>query len=583
MKDAPSRVPTEFTSGVMLEELAELALAVEKLPGHGDLATRVLRLAAKARAARYHIAVLGDFKRGKSTLVNALIGQPLLPSGVVPLTTVATEVHVGGKETAVVFRDCTRCEIDPGEIVDYVTEQANPFNAKEILRAEIGVATDFGAPGLVLVDTPGLSSVNESNTEEAQRALRDADGAIVVLAADNPLSKSERDVLELLATRQAKVFLVVNRCDTLTPTELAEVRSFVAGAAGEALGESVAPYCVSARNALERAQGASVADSIEFDKFRAALDHFVEFDLVTARRAAALAEVERLVDDVERALDLEEAAGAMDIATLDEQIVRLSRIVDEGRRLLSEDIALLDHDARLLVDDVGRELSDQGASAARRCTPVLAAAVADLPRGQLGSGARDAIEEVVRTHFEPIRSELAKQAEARWAILADRFTDRVQEQLDEVVETAGDLFAIHLPHVEVPALLTQRVRFSYHFFYAESQNAVLGRAVGRFVPSTMARRQTLRRATKRLRQEFDKHAGRARYDIAERLRNAEAELTRSMASEFEQTQASLLVACTEVRALRELGEATLSARAELRAQLRDHLSRVEAVVGGEQS
>ena len=95
MKDASSRVPTEFTSGVMLEELAELALAVEKLPGHGDLATRVLRLAAKARAARYHIAVLGDFKRGKSTLVNALIGQPLLPSGVVPLTTVATEVHIG--------------------------------------------------------------------------------------------------------------------------------------------------------------------------------------------------------------------------------------------------------------------------------------------------------------------------------------------------------------------------------------------------------------------------------------------------------------------------------------------------------
>ena len=107
----PTSAPAELVGGAVL---AELALALEKLPGHGDLSTRVLRLAARTGAARYHIAVLGDFKRGKSTLVNALIGQPLLPSGVVPLTTVATEVHVGGAEAAVVFRDCTRCKIEPG-------------------------------------------------------------------------------------------------------------------------------------------------------------------------------------------------------------------------------------------------------------------------------------------------------------------------------------------------------------------------------------------------------------------------------------------------------------------------------------
>jgi small GTP-binding protein len=576
----PTSVP-ELAGGVVFDELAELALALAKLSGlHEDFVTRVLRLAGRMASARYHIAVLGDFKRGKSTLVNALIGQSLLPSGVVPLTTVATEVHVGGTEAAVVFRDCTRCKIEPDEIVDYVTEQANPSNAKGVLRAEVGVATDFGAPGLVLVDTPGLSSVNASNTEEAQKALRDADGAVVVLAADNPLSKSERDVLELLAIRGAKVFLVVNRCDTLTPTELAEVRSFVAGVAGEALEELVAPYCVSARNALERTQGAS-ADSIEFDKFRAALADFVEFDLMSARQAA-VAEVKRLVGDIERNMDLEEAADAMDIATLDEQIVRLSGVVDESRRLLSEDVVVLRHDAEALLDEAGRDLSDRAASAARCCAPELAAAVADLPRSQLERGSRDVIENLVRTHFESIRSGVADQVEARWTALADRFTERVREQIAAVVETAGDLFAVHLPDVEVPALGTQRERFSYRFFYAESQNAVLGRAVVRLVPAAILRRQTLRRATQRLRQEFDKHAGRARYDIAERLHSAEPELSRSMASEFEQTQASLLAACTEARALRKVGEAALTSRAELRARLRCHLSRVETVVGGEQ-
>jgi small GTP-binding protein len=582
MKDGPSPVPTEFAGGVVSEELAELALAVENLSGaHGDLATRIVRLAARMGAARYHIAVLGDFKRGKSTLINALLGQALLPSGVVPLTAVATEVHFGGTETAVVFRDGTRRTIDPDEIADYVTEQANPCNAKGVEHTEVGVAAGFGVPGLVLVDTPGLSSVNESNTEEAQRALRDADGAIVVLAADNPLSRSERDVLELLAARRAKVFLVINRCDALTPPELGEVRSFVAEIAGQALGEPIRPFCVSARNALERADGAR-ADSIEFDEFRGALVRFVEHDLAAARRTAALAELNRLGGELERTLDLEEAADALDIAALDQQIVRLSRVVDEGRRLLSEDVVVLRHDAESLLDEAGSDLSGRAAAAARRCTPELAATVADLPRGQLESGTRDVIEDLIRAHFEPVRAEVAEQVEGRWAALADRFNDRVREQIAEVVETASDLFAVHLPHVEVPDLHTWRGQFSYHFFYAESQNAVLGRAVGRFVPSAIARRRTLRLATRRMRKEFDKHAGRARYDTAERLHSAVEELTRSMAFEFEQTQASLLAACAEARGLRELGEAARSARAELRAQLRGHLSRVEAVVGGEQ-
>jgi ribosome biogenesis GTPase A len=79
-------------------------------------AERVLRLSERIDSQRFHIAVLGEFKRGKSTLVNALIGRELLPSGVVPLTTVATEVHFGTGPSTVVFSDGRRLPIGEDEI-----------------------------------------------------------------------------------------------------------------------------------------------------------------------------------------------------------------------------------------------------------------------------------------------------------------------------------------------------------------------------------------------------------------------------------------------------------------------------------
>jgi small GTP-binding protein len=576
--------PRGLAASTGLDEFIDIARTIEQVSGtDGSLGRRAQRLAERLAAGRYHIAVLGDFKRGKSTLVNALIGHSLLPSGVVPLTTVATEVHIGDTSTSVVFRDGSRRAIPQEEIASYATEQANPANVKGVERVEVGVVTQFGAAGLVLVDTPGLSSVNEANTEEAQRALLDTDGAIVVLAADNPLSMSERDVLEHLAGRGGSVFVVINRCDVLAPDEVAEVRQFIEERMRALLGDSVQLFCVSARHALERASSGIAGDPLEFDQLRKALTTFIERDLAGARLRAAVAELERLGGSLERILGLEEAAESMELASLEEKTRVLTSAAEEGRRLLDEDIVLLGHDSESLIDGVGRELSELAASAARRSLPALAAAVAELPRGRLDRGARDAIEALVRSHFEPIRTEMADEVEASWDTLADRFTGRVQGRLDQVVATASDLFAVHLPSVEVPALEHQRARFSYHFLYVESQNAVIGHALSRLVPDDIARRQTVRRATQRLYQEFDKHAGRARYDTAERLRSARTELARAMVAEFEETQASLLAACTDARALRELGEAGRSARAVLRTRLRALVGTIQIAVGGERA
>ena len=373
MISASQRATGGRTTEQISEKLAELSRRLRAVEGssEGSLVKRTERLAERVAAERFHIAVLGDFKRGKSTLINALLGQAVLPSGVVPLTSVATEVHIGARDTTVVFRDGSRRAIQIEEIGDYVTERGNSSNAKGVERVEVGMEAGLDLQGLVLVDTPGLSSVNDGNTEEAHAALRDSDAAIVVLAADNPLSASELDLFARLCERRAEVFVVINKADHLTLVELGEVNEFVVERAEAALGHPVTPFCISARKALELQLEGVGGDLVGLGELRKALVRFVREDLVRVRRTATMAEFGRLAAEAGRILQLEEAAAAMDLGRLETQIATLHGAVDEGRRLLADDVVVLGHDVESLAEGAGDALAERAKSAAGACAADL--------------------------------------------------------------------------------------------------------------------------------------------------------------------------------------------------------------------
>jgi ABC-type uncharacterized transport system ATPase component len=101
-----------------------------------NLARRAQRLANRIATQRFSIAVLGELERGKSTLVNAPIGQPLLTSGVVPLTTVATRVHFGSEQATVIFADGRQRIVAADVLGDNVSERGNPSKIKLVHRVE---------------------------------------------------------------------------------------------------------------------------------------------------------------------------------------------------------------------------------------------------------------------------------------------------------------------------------------------------------------------------------------------------------------------------------------------------------------
>src|SRR5208283_2291260 len=121
------------------------------------------RLAERASVGGYYVACLGQFKRGKSSLLNSLLGRLVLPTGVAPVTSVATVVRFGPQPRARVRFVEGWQEISPSALAEYVTEARNPSNKKGALAVEVFDPSPLLAEGMCLVDTPGISSVVVEN------------------------------------------------------------------------------------------------------------------------------------------------------------------------------------------------------------------------------------------------------------------------------------------------------------------------------------------------------------------------------------------------------------------------------------
>ncbi|GLY25529.1 dynamin family protein [Micromonospora sp. NBRC 101691] len=154
---------------------------------------------------RYRVVVCGEFKRGKSTLLNALVDRSgLFPVDVQIATSVVVELSYAPVEVAVVHFAAPANgpddmppprEIPLSAIADYATEQGNPFNEKNVTRIAVGLPLDGLKQGLVLVDTPGIGSMNPAHGVVTRSEILAADALIFVASAQEGLSTNELDFL----------------------------------------------------------------------------------------------------------------------------------------------------------------------------------------------------------------------------------------------------------------------------------------------------------------------------------------------------------------------------------------------------
>jgi GTP-binding protein EngB required for normal cell division len=541
---------TTSSRDVLVRALTDLAVL-----GTGRDREQLAALRDRLSEARLRVLVVGEAKRGKSTLINALLGRRLLPSGVIPLTAVATTVRYGDDpHVRVRFAGGHEEKYPLTAVADLVTERGNPRNRRGITAVTVFTDAPVLAGGVELVDTPGTGSVFEWDTDAALEALDTMDAAVFVLTADPPVSASERALLGTVSGLSVTTFAVLNKADHLDPAGLAEAAEFTGQVLAEA-GQDGRIYPMSARAALDGGDPGFAAFAADFAAYLAARG---SSDLVASAVAQARRIAASLLDEValtRRAVRMRagDAAGRVDRFA-----ARLAEVAVRGRDAVGIVHA---ESARLLF-----ALNDAADQDPPRLGRELSAAMDTLLEGDLRGAAPAEIE---RRGGDQLAT-LAVTAAEQWRQQQRQHIERGLEKVDARLaadlaaglavlrDSAAELFGLDLAVPEPGGRLTEDRRFFYTAAEDAGQTELLAGAVRRRLPGELGRRAARAHLCRQVPGLIERQIGRARGDLQYRL----AEATRALVRVVEQRYAdgtgrmeAALTAAAELRAASEAGGA----------------------------
>ncbi len=206
-----------------------------------DLAQRLAATAVRLEQPGVSVLVVGEFKQGKSTLVNELLGRAICPVDDDVATAALTHLRYSREPWGNAYlrsddgESVVERAIDLADAPVYASELGNPRNEKQLIRVEFGLPAVILQGGMVLVDTPGVGGLDSSLGALTLAALAEADAVIFVTDASQGLSAPELDFLTRAHQLCPTVIPVVSKIDLYPEwrriVELDEAHLLAAGVA----------------------------------------------------------------------------------------------------------------------------------------------------------------------------------------------------------------------------------------------------------------------------------------------------------------------------------------------------------------
>ena len=446
--------------GVEADKLLRIASLAEQF-NDDQIAEDARSAAERIAEGRFYVACVGQFKRGKSTLLNALIGEPILPSGVVPVTAVPTILRFGENLGARVrLRSGEWTEIAITDIEEYVSEVRNPENSKGVAGLEVFVPSPLLAEGMCFVDTPGLGSVFAGNTAATHAFLPHIDAAIVVIGADPPIAGEELALVESVAKEIPDILFVLNKADRVTGPERDAAVSFTRQVLAKRLQHPVASiFEISALEQLD--QGGSQRDWAQLVD---ALEQLVQQSSRQLIRDAEDRSVRRLSSQLLVVVREERDALTRPFDESERRIGQLREIVSQAEQSLNDLGYLFSGEQQRLSKTVGDRRDAFLKSVRDVAHRELSSALKSLPRKngpRYRRSAMRAAQDVARNHTMPwLETEKIKGEEA-YRKIAKRFTDLTTDFLSKTRGIRTELE--YLPR-ELDAEQDFRTRSEFQFY-----------------------------------------------------------------------------------------------------------------------
>lgn len=171
----------------------------------------------KMKNHKFAIGILGEFKRGKSTVINALLGREIMPSDILPTSATMNRVTYGLEPQAQVLMrsgDVETIEVD--DLVEYVTklDEDKAAQAELVEEAIVFYPCKFCQNGVDIVDTPGLNDEGRMD-KIVEEIIPKLDAVIMVITPDSPFSMSEAEFVrtKLMTSDIGRLIFLVNKFD----------------------------------------------------------------------------------------------------------------------------------------------------------------------------------------------------------------------------------------------------------------------------------------------------------------------------------------------------------------------------------
>lgn len=581
------------------------------LAGRDDLAARTSAALARLGRALTVVCVVGEFKQGKSLLVNALLGRPICPVDDDLATSAVTIVQYAPTTEVVVLHhegnDVARRSIHPSELRDWVTEAGNPGNVRRVEQIVIGLDHPLLADGLAIVDTPGVGGVGAGHAAATLAFLPYADALLFVSDATAELSAPELEFLAQATERCPHVWHVLTKTD-LQPAwrRIADLdRAHLQAAAPGVPGIPVSAAAAVA--ALERGDDALAAESgipALRDRLRSEVLDRARVRARQRARTDARSIAAVLGGAARRELDLLGApADDEQQRQLDEAVTRLEQLRGAGARwptVLGDRMGDLSNrasyqfrsglrDLGIRMDEAIEELSSPKAwdELARTLQTEVATVVADV-FGSLESG------------IEDLRTELAELLAVE---VGDLGADRPLPDGDELGHTLDDIWAARLRDPQETTAARKAAAGAMQSLRGAQSGILLFGMLGNFLPTAAA---TLlfsnpvmlvlgagfagKQAIEVRRRNVAQRRQQARTAVRQFVDDVQFELTNRLSDEIRRRQRELRDEVTErlnelartwtdlANAARDDVSRSAAERAAREAQLRDRLALVDGAL-----
>jgi hypothetical protein len=556
----PSLSPLAQTSDIDgAGRLLRVAVLGEEL-GTKRVADEARDLAARVSEGRFYLACIGQFKRGKSTLINALIGEPVLPVGFIPVTAVPTVIRYGAhKRARIQFRDGEWQQIAASELDQYVSEEHNPENAKGVRGAEVFVPSALLSTGMCFVDTPGLGSVFTGNTAATEAFIPHIDAALVVVGADPPLAGEELALVTTVGRQVQNLILVLNKADRTTDAERAAAVGFTQKVLEKRLQRPVGSvFEVSAAERLENR-------GLERDwgKLLAALEHLVQGSGRRLIQEACDRGVQRLSEQLLAIITEEREALERPIEESEQRIAAMKETIAEAERSMREVEFLWMAEQRHLSDVFVDRHREFLGSVWPPAEEEFQRAMRSLPR-RMGPSYRRAImheaQEIAQRHVMPwLRTEQA-EGEEEYRRVASRFVQMANDFLKKLAD-AGIRELARMPHALDPETgFRARSEFLFRDMIEVAQPASPLRWLADLVLGLVGARGVIQREGREfLGRLLEVNCSRVQNDILNRVQESRGRLEVEIRKLLHEVSRIAVEALTHAREARSAGAAAVEA------------------------